>query len=67
MGEIFDKELEKAKSLAYSKVRQTRVLDDLGTAYLSTDFEGLDKSLMSIKMARKYLSSRGYTQAEIDD
>lgn len=67
MGEVFDKELEKAKSLAYNKSRQARVLDDLSTAYLSTDFEGLDKSLISVKMARKYLRSRGYTQAEIDD
>lgn len=67
MGEIFNQEIEKAKSLSYNKTKQTRILDDLGTAYLSTDFEGLDKSLLSVKMARKYLSSQGYTHAEIDD
>ena len=67
MGEIFNQEIEKAKSLSYNRTRQARVLDDLGTAYLSTDFEGLDKSLLSVKTARKYLSSQGYTQAEIDD
>lgn len=68
MGEIFNEQLEKAKKLSgYNKARASRLLDDLATAYISDNFDGLDKSYYAVKSIRKSLSSAGYSISEIDD
>lgn len=66
--EIFNEQIKKAEKLShYNKSRASRLLDDLATAYISQDFNTLDKSFYAVKSARKSLSSAGYTLAEIDD
>jgi len=68
MGQIFNDELNKAEKLSkYNKQRASRVLDDMATAYLSTEFNGLDKSLIAVKTAKKALRAQGYSQEVIDD
>ena len=68
MGEIFNEQLEKAKKLSgYNKARASRLLDDLATAYISDNFDGLDKSYYAVKSVRKSLLTAGYTVSEIDD
>jgi hypothetical protein len=65
--ENFDNELSKVKRV--NKSKSFRLLDDLGTAFLSaySENEHLDKSLLYVKLTRKALLSKGYTLAEIDD
>lgn len=68
MGQIFDDELNKAENLVkYNKQKASRLLDDMATAYLSTEFNGLDKSLIAVKTAKKALRAQGYSQEVIDD
>lgn len=68
MGTIFNKEIEKAKKLSgYNKQRASRLLDDMATAYLSTEFDGLDKSLIAVKTAKKAMRAQGIKQDIIDD
>jgi len=70
MRENFDSELEKIETISkYSKTRACKMLDDMGTAYLSSysSQEHLDTSLIHIRTAKKYLRSKGFTQAEIED
>ena len=65
---IFEEQIKKAEKLAgYNKQKACRLLDDLATAYISQDFNTLDKSYYAVKSIRKTLSSMGYTLAEIDD
>lgn len=67
MRENFDKEIEKVKTV--NKSKSFRLLDDLSTAYISSyaDDKHLDESLLYVKLTRKYLTSKGFTLAEIDD
>ena len=67
MGEKFDEQLKKVHALSDKCSYKTRLIDDLGTAYLSTDFNGLDESLKAVRKARKYLTAQGFSQADIDD
>lgn len=68
MGEIFNTELKRIKEIsAYNKSRAYSMLDDMATAYLSTDFNGLDKSLLAVKTTKKLLRSMGYSKSEIQD
>ena len=68
MGQIFDEEISKAEKIAkYNKTRSAKLLDDMATAYLSTEFNGLDKSLIAVKTAKKALRAQGYSQADIED
>ena len=67
MGEKFNQEIDKIKALkSYSKQKES-LLSDLGTAYISDQFEGLDKSLVAVKSMRKALRAAGYSQQEIED
>jgi len=67
MRENFDKELNKIKTI--NKSKSYRLLDDLATSYISAyaDNKHLDESLLYVKLTRKYLTSKGFTVAEIDD
>lgn len=68
MGEKFNAELEKIKEISvYNKSKAYSMLDDMATAYLSSEFDGLDKSLLAVKATRKYLIAKGFTRAEIND
>ncbi len=68
MGEIFDKELNKAKKLSsYNKTKAYKLYDDMATAYISDEFDGLDKSLVAVKTAKKALRAKGIRQDIIDD
>jgi hypothetical protein len=68
MGEIFNKEIEKVEKLTkYNQIKASRLLDDMGTAYLSTEFNGLDKSLIAVKTAKKAMRAQGIPQHTIDD
>lgn len=68
MGQIFDEEISKAEKIAkYNKTRSAKLLDDMATAYLSTEFNGLDKSLIAVKTAKKALRAQGYSQTDIED
>ena len=65
---IFDEQLQKAQEIAkYNKLRSSQLLDDLSTAYISNEFDTLDKSYYAVKSIRKSLRSQGYTLAEIND
>lgn len=60
MGEKFDTEIKKAEKLSkYNSYKASKLLDDLGTAYISTEFNGLDKSLIAVKTAKKALRAQG--------
>jgi len=67
MREKFDAELNKIKTV--SKAKSYRLLDDCATAFISAyaDKKHLDESLLYVKLTRKYLTSKGFTVAEIDD
>jgi len=68
MGEKFNAELQKAEKLSkYNMSKASRLLDDMATAYLSTDFDGLDKSLVAVKTAKKAMRAQGIRQDIIDD
>jgi len=68
MGIIFDEQIKKAEKLSgYNKQKASRLLDDLATAYISDNFDGLDKSYYAVKTTRKMLASMGFTLSEIDD
>jgi hypothetical protein len=68
MGEKFNTELEKAKKLSkYNQLRASRLLDDMATAYLSTEFNGLDESLIAVKTAKKAMRAQGIPQDVIDE
>lgn len=67
-SEIFNEQLEKARKISgYNKIRSSRILDDLATAYISNQFDGLDSSYYAVKSIRKSLLSQGFTVSEIDD
>ena len=67
MGERFDQEMEKVKSITkYSKLKES-LLSDMGTAYISNQFEGLDKSLIAVKSMRKALRAMGYSLREVEE
>ena len=60
MGEKFNSELEKAEKLSkYNIHKASKLFDDLATAYISTEFNGLDKSLIAVKTAKKALRAQG--------
>jgi hypothetical protein len=68
MNDKFVAEIQKAKDLHYNKKLAGRLLDDLGTAFISSVEHGsLDKSLNAVKSTRHTLAREGYSQAEIDD
>ena len=69
MGKYFDEKLSKVSQLAkYNKVKSSRILDDMATAYISgVELKGLDEALSGVFSIRKSLLSQGYTIAEIDD
>lgn len=68
MGEKFNSELEKAEKLSkYNIHKASKLLDDLATAYISTEFNGLDKSLIAVKTAKKALRAQGIPAHIVDE
>ena len=68
MGEKFNEELKKAEKLSkYNAHKASKLLDDMGTAYISTEFEGLDKSLIAVKTAKKALRAQGIPAHIVDE
>ena len=68
MGERFNQELEKAEKLSkYNLHKASKLLDDMGTAYISTEFNGLDKSLIAVKTAKKALRAQGIPSHIVDE
>ena len=68
MGKQFNKELEKAKELSkYNTHKASKLLDDIATAYISTEFNGLDKSLIAVKTAKKAMRAQGIPAHIIDE
>jgi hypothetical protein len=55
MRENFDKELQRIKKIsAYDIDRACRMLDDMGTAYISaSEYGHLDTALTAVKVAKK--------------
>jgi hypothetical protein len=55
MREKFNSELNRIEKISvYDKERASRMLDDLGTAFISApEYGHLDASLVSIKVAKK--------------
>ena len=68
MGEKFDTEIKKAEKLSkYNMYKASKLLDDLGTAYISTEFNCLDNSLIAVKTAKKAMRAQGIPQHIIDE
>ena len=68
MGEKFNTEIKKAEKLSkYNSYKASKLLDDLATAYISTEFNGLDDSLIAVKTAKKAMRAQGIPQHIIDE
>ena len=68
MGEKFNEELKKAEKLRkYNSYKASKLLDDMATAYISTEFNGLDNSLVAVKTAKKAMRAQGIPQHIIDE
>jgi len=69
MRENFDSELNRIKDISTrDQVRASKMLDDMGTAFISVEAYGhLDTSLTSVRVAKKFLRAKGIKQDVIDD
>jgi len=69
MREQFNSELERIEKISkYATGRASGMLDDLATAYISaSEFGHLDKSLISIRTAKKHMRAQGHTKEQIND
>ena len=67
--ENFDSELNRIKDISTrDQVRASKMLDDMGTAFISVEAYGhLDASLTSVRVAKKFLRAKGIKQDVIDD
>ena len=68
MGEKFNAEIKKAEKLSkYNSYKASKLLDDVATAYISTEFNGLDNSLVAVKTAKKAMRAQGIPNHLIDE
>jgi hypothetical protein len=69
MREQFDSELKRIEKISkYNKDRSIGMLDDMATAYISSNEYGhLDTSLVVVRSTKKLLRSQGFSRDEVND